>query len=375
MAPHLTLLELDKLRKWSSDGLTPIQMHARLKSLRDRRSVVAPNLTNIRKVLKGNTYRLSKAETRGRKKALTRAMVRRLNATRKRLAKEANGEYEVHWADVIEATPGMDIHRTNAAKYFIDAGIPVKWRTTRTVMPLKPGIKSERAQACAAWRFLPLDYFETAVDLIMDNKRWDVPTTDASRKHLQKHRVRGHLRTPAEGMKPEYTKPSPRKHRINAGGSISLCAGIANGKIVLWEYLSGRWNGEAAAKLYKGPILKALRKHRGRKSCYKILEDNDPRGYKSSKARAAKKAAGIKPMPMPRYSPDLMPLDYTLWEEIENRMVYHYMTGKETVDAFKKRLRSVAMRLPHRVITKALRNMKKRILAIHRMRGGRISID
>ena len=88
MAPHLTLLELDKLRKWSSDGITPIQMHARLKSLRDRRSVVAPNLTNIRKVLKGNTCRLSKAETRGRKKALSKAMVRRLNTTRKRLVKD-----------------------------------------------------------------------------------------------------------------------------------------------------------------------------------------------------------------------------------------------------------------------------------------------
>ena len=88
MAPHLTLLELDKLRKWGSDGFTPIQMHARLKSFRDRRSVVAPNLTNIRKVLKGNACRRSKAETRGRKKALSKVMVRRLSTTRKMLVKD-----------------------------------------------------------------------------------------------------------------------------------------------------------------------------------------------------------------------------------------------------------------------------------------------
>ena len=42
--------------------------------------------------------------------------------------------------------------------------------------------------------------------------------------------------------------------------------------------------------------------------------------YKSSRARAAKKEIGIKPMKFPRYSPDLMPLDFSIWKAIEARM-------------------------------------------------------
>ena len=117
MAPHLTLLELDKLRTWSSDGFTPIQMHARLKSLRDRRSVVAPNLTNIRKVL--NTYRLSKAETRGRKKALSKAMVRRLNTTRKRLVKDWRSPDTERYAGMASESPRCPLRENFGSMPFV----------------------------------------------------------------------------------------------------------------------------------------------------------------------------------------------------------------------------------------------------------------
>ena len=55
-----------------------------------------------------------------------------------------------------------------------------------------------------------------------------------------------------------------------------------------------RWNGEVAANMYKGPILQTLNKHRGAKSSNLIAEDNDPTGYKSGKACAAKRSLKIK---------------------------------------------------------------------------------
>ena len=52
-----------------------------------------------------------------------------------------------------------------------------------------------------------------------------------------------------------------------------------------------------------------------------ILEDNDPTGYKSSKAKAVKKLLKYKIVSLPRYSPDLNPMDFFLWADIEKRML------------------------------------------------------
>ena len=49
---------------------------------------------------------------------------------------------------------------------------------------------------------------------------------------------------------------------------------------------------------------------------YLIAEDNDPSGFKSGKGMAAKKAVGIKCIEWPKYSPDLMPLDFSLWKNV-----------------------------------------------------------
>lgn len=49
-------------------------------------------------------------------------------------------------------------------------------------------------------------------------------------------------------------------------------------------------------------------------------EDNDPSGYKSKKALDAKDSLGITALDFPRYSPDLNPMDFFLWEEVERRM-------------------------------------------------------
>ena len=172
-----------------------------------------------------------------------------------------------------------------------------------------------------------------------------------------------------------FTKPCPRKHRINPGGSTNVCAGISNGRIVMWEYLDGSWNGSAAAELYQGPILSALQKYRGVKSTYTILEDNDPRGYKAQVACRAKAEVGIVTMDLPRYIPELMPLDFSLWVAIQAKMDQHRLTGPESPESFKNRLRTTALALPREVVTKALLDMKCRILAIRDAEGKRIASD
>ena len=80
-------------------------------------------------------------------------------------------------------------------------------------------------------------------------------------------------------------------------------------------------------------------------------------------------------MALPRYSPDLNPLDYSLWSAILDRMAERAPKGRETVEAYKKRLRRTALRLPKAVVVKALRNMKKRIHAVYQAKGKDIDCD
>lgn len=124
-----------------------------------------------------------------------------------------------------------------------------------------------------------------------------------------------------------------------------------------------------------GPIKKVLRQHCGEKRKYKILEDNDPTGYKSSKGVKAKKASGIVPIEFPKYSPDLNPMDFFLWADIERRMVRTAPTGDESVKAFQKRLRRTALRTSRVLIEKAVDSIKKRAAAIYKAKGWHIARD
>ena len=67
MAPHLTKKEIDTLRVKSGEGKTPIEIHTWLEKARRRQGIGSPNLTNVRKLLNGKTYKGNVREARGRK--------------------------------------------------------------------------------------------------------------------------------------------------------------------------------------------------------------------------------------------------------------------------------------------------------------------
>ena len=87
-----------------------------------------------------------------------------------------------------------------------------------------------------------------------------------------------------------------------------------------------------ALRLYRGVKYPALRKHRKAKRRYTIVEDNDPTGYKSNAAKAAKKDLGIEPIEFPAYSPHLNPLGFGLWDEAEARMNAQQAPRGETAE-------------------------------------------
>ena len=369
-------------------GKTPVEMHARLASRRvmlakkkgvKKRNLkgLGPDLTNVRLFLKGQTHHRGVVETRGAKKKLTRRQLQKVDTIRKKVYAKADGEREVHWAEILDKA-GLEgvVDVTTLAKNMKEAGYDVEARRPREKPCRTDEHDEERVRVCKAWDKKPENFFTKKVHIVMDNKVWDVATTKRARRFKNMSKVRFHLRKRKEGLKRGFTKPGgTKKHRINPGASVSVLAGVVGGRIRIWHYLpKKRWNGKVAAACYEGPIIKALRRCFGPKKEYLILEDNDPTGYQSNAAKAAKTKLSIKRVPFPRYSPDLMPLDFALWDEIERRMSKRVYKN-ESVEHYKKRLRRTALAVPAKVVGKTLKAILPRARAVIKECGGHIAMD
>ena len=325
MAPHLSQQELDWIQRQRKPGEAVGDLHERFGKFRARKDLSAPHITQFRKILKGLTYRRGVAESRGRKRTLKPSTVRRMNQVRKTLSKKWAGKRPVLWKDIIKTAKAPSVSRTTALHAFQRQGIKVALRPAREKPQRTPEQAEERMAYCKANKHRTGRYFDQQLDFIMDNKRFDIPLSERAREYMAKQKITSHLRTPSEGLQPEFTKPGKKKNKFNTGASVNICAGISNGKIVLWHELPKVWNGKEAAALYAGAIIKCLKKHRGTKRKYLVLEDNDPTGYKSNAAKRAKELLKINAVQFPTYSPDLNPLDFSLWAEVEKRI-------KELVD-------------------------------------------
>jgi hypothetical protein len=361
MGKQLSPAEREEARRLAGDRLGPIEIWKKLKAKRAKNRTAPPDLTSVRRLLKGKTHRQDQAETRGRKAVYTRKNVLKMEKVRKDLIAKADGNNEVHWGDIMKKARVKKADVTTVARAFAREGLAVEWRRPREKPMRGPEHEAERKDACRRWRHYPNKYFTDTVDLIMDNTTWEVPATPRANNFLKQRKIRGHLRKRSEGLCTGFTKPSGKKHNMNTGGKLKLLAGISNCKVAVWEYFDGPWNGERAASMYSKTIAPVLRKKRGKKAKYIVLEDNDPVGYKSNKAEKAKKDVGIVAMSFPRYSPDLNPMDYFLWEEVASRMGENEPRAVETVEAFKKRLRRTAFAIPKSVIKKGILDLKKRI--------------
>lgn len=374
MAPHLSAEEQDLVFSASTRGKSAVQIWSDLAKKRRARGVTMMNVTAIRSFLRGKTHRRGKVETRGRKRTFTRKNVLAMDATRKKFIKNTRGTLRATWSGIQARARMPRADPTTVARAFQREGLDVKSRRPREKPPRTTEHEKERVDICGKMRFWPLKKFTEEIDMIMDNSKFQVPTSPETREHLAKQKLHAQLRTKSEGLEPHMTKPSATNHRRNLGGSVMVCAGISNCRIVLWEYCQ-KWNGQVATDLYKGPILKTLIKHRGRKASFLIAEDNDPTGYKSGKAVAEKRRLGINTIPWPRYSPDLMPLDFSLWNDINKRVAATAPTGSETLAAFKRRLRRVALRTSTSTVRGAVAAMRGRAAMIWKAGGKNITRD
>ena len=197
------------------------------------------------------------------------------------------------------------------------------------------------------------------------------------RHEAARRQIRGGYR--GRGDKPKSYLVKRKPHMKYSAPSVQVTAAIIKGKIRMFEFVKGNWNGEKAANMYKGPLLKALRKAypetaRTKNPRFTVLEDNDPAGYKSSKGIAAKKEAGLVSVVLPKRSPDLNPLDYAIWSAINRAMRKQEKTMRknfrESKEAYMARLRKTALSLPKATVEKAVKQMYNRVRWVIEAQGG-----
>ena len=160
----------------------------------------------------------------------------------------------------------------------------------------------------------------------IDGKFFKMYLTCAARLVAARHATSGAYRSPGQGLDGAYVKPQKRV-KYNTGAPSSLIvAGVGAGRMLVWHDVPcGRWRGQAAADMYKGPLHKSLIKAWGNKRHFNVLGDNDPTGFKS---------------------------------------------GKESKMDYMARLRRTAMRLPRSFMNKSIGDMKRRCERLYEAGGG-----
>ena len=218
-----------------------------------------------------------------------------------------------------------------------------------------------RYEQALDWVKKPQDFWQSGVHAYIDNKTFAVPRTALEKKLLRSQKVHHHLRTPAEGCLPGFVLP--KKNRLRLGvPTVEITAAVGQDRIFFWHETHGGWNGRAAAAMY-AKLGEALRAEYGQRRHYAVVEDGDTKGFQSNAGKAAKRRAHIKSMKLPPRSPGWMPLDFCLWDEIEDRTLRKREHDDESVDQYKKRLAITAKRLPRGLIHRCLAKMKGNIEA------------
>ena len=193
------------------------------------------------------------------------------------------------------------------------------------------------------------------------------------RLRAARHATYGAYRKPEKGLHPAYVKPKASlQHNTGAKGCL-IQAAVGKGRVMMWHEIDGPWSGRAAASLYTGPLKRALRRTYPNKRTHKVLEDNDPTGYKSGAGMSAKCACNIDVFEIPCRSPDLNPLDYSIWAEVNKRMreqERNWKSKRETRDQYVARLKKTAQDLEHEFVNDAIGNLVVRCERLYQAQGG-----
>ena len=219
------------------------------------------------------------------------------------------------------------------------------------------------------------EYWQTHIHAFIDNKTFQVYTHGKARDYAARRKRRGAYRKRCCKLTKAYTKPpASLKQNFGAKSQQVTCA-IGAGRVLMWYAIpNNSWTAKAADRMYRKVLHPTKKDSYPAARSFRVLEDNDPTGYKSRMGHKAKKDVNISAFSLPPRSPDLNPLDYTIWAEVNRRMRAQEKKWKaektETRAQYLRRLRRTAMDLPAAYINKGIGNLTKRLARLKKARGG-----
>ena len=356
----LSAKELDLAKEWFRNDVPPKEIAARLQ--RDKSTITRRLGFHAKPLIK-----------QGRKPIVTEQQIERFEKRLDEMIEKANGEYQVTY-EMVRRSLRLKCSIRTIADRMRARGVFL--RPMREKPVLTEGDVAERLEFGRKYKDYPPDFWIGAIDMHMDVKFYKVCLDGRARSLIRRGRVKGALRKRGDGLKKGRTRP-PKKYKINTGvRGVNVLAGVGQSSVILWEYLPRTWNAKVAADMYQGPVKEALRKaYPGRKT-YKVLEDNDPVGFKSDLGVKAKAAARIKVFPIPKRSPCLNVCDFALWDEVNRRMqateAAWHKSKKETRAEYLNRLKKTAMSLPKAVVQNMIKDLKPRCERLYDEGGGNI---
>ena len=381
---HMTEAEVATADALQKQGHSAREVLATLQKERRKAGGRGPSQSAVYRFLKGDTYKRGASEQRGRPVALPPDMVSVAEEVRMKLMEASNSQFMVTWSDIYKETK-----RTLKARGLVTKSVKMPsedWftRTMRaqTEVRARPGkrrithekdYKARRYELAKQWVKLPKSWWQTRIHAYIDNKHFVVARTAEMKKRLRTQRVTRHLRTPSEGMMDCFVLPK-RSRSLLGIPSVEVTAAVAQDRIIMWRETSGKWNGAQAAQMY-ADLGEALRTHYGDLRRFRVVEDGDTKGFQSGKGVKAKKEQKIESWTLPPHSPGLMPLDFSLWDDIEGRLLAKRKVEDESMASYKRRLHSTAKRTRASIIQNCLSKMKQNLQVTVASKGGHTQLD
>ena len=355
---HYSTAEKDLLRRLQDKGKTPSE----IAELMDR------DISSVNRHFQCNVSK-TKVRPVGRPKALTEKQIDKLVDTAERMIQAADSLYQVTAGMVRRALKLKCTDKTVLSELH-NRGVwfrPMREKPVRTEADEK-----DRLDFGKEFSVKPETFWTDKVDGYLDNKILPVYLTGPARTFARKRTARGSFRKKGQGLGKGHVKPR-KTLKKNYGKGVMVSVAICAKKVLTCHVVADKWNATEAVDMYSKSLAPALRKAHPSKKHFLILEDNDPTGYKSNRAKDTKVKEDIEALRLPKRSPDLNPLDYSFWAHVNCRLraqESRFSKSKtQTREQFITRLRRTIIRVSPKVLEPMVKSMKRCCVAVKDAKG------
>ena len=160
---------------------TPMDALAKVNRARAKSGVEEAARSTVYRFIAGATHVRGKKGTRGREPTLTRADVRTLDQTRKRLLKEADSERRITW-ETIQEEAGLGDRCCSKTVHKRLRSEGVRFRPPRSKVQLTEDDAKKRLKVAKEWVKFPATFWSKKVHAYVDNKAWPLPLSPKQKK-------------------------------------------------------------------------------------------------------------------------------------------------------------------------------------------------